>query len=299
MQVQDCSLNSATVRGAGLDAVVDLAIEHGFGGVGLWRDVLEGEDLGRAAARISGAGLQVSSVCRGGMFPQPTAELRRERFDDNRRAVDQAAALGAQCLVLVCGPPVDGRMDRARAEIADGITELAPHAQQAGVRLAIEPFHPMMAATRSAITSLREAALLVGAIDLPHVGLAVDSYHVWWETALRGQIVDLGDRILSVQVADWVTPIMGELTSRGMPGEGVIDMVGFLGDCRDAGYRGLVEVEVLSSAWWARPATETAAAAARAMSELHIDGNGRGDRPASMQSAAGRACEHRGTIQGS
>lgn len=268
MDLLDCSLNSATTRGTSLNDVVELASRQGFGGVGLWRDVLEDVHLASAHRRISGAGLRVTSVCRGGMFPQPTDELRRARRDDNRRAVDQAQALAADCLVLVCGPPTTKDLDLARDQIRSGIEDLIPYAADAGVALAVEPFHPMLAATRSAITSLREAAAVVTALAHPQVGLAVDSYHVWWETDLRQQIIALGDRILSVQLADWVTPIDDELTSRGMPGEGIIDIAGFVADCRTAGYRGLVEVEVLSSTWWGAAPDQTVAAAADALTRI-------------------------------
>lgn len=268
MDLRDCSLNSVTVRGSDLDTVIDLAAENGFGGVGLWRDILAGQDLARASRQLAAAGLRVSSVCRGGMFPQPTAELRAHTLADNLFALEQAAGLHAECLVLVCGPPTADGLAAARESIAESIAELAPHARDAGVRLAIEPFHPMMAATRSAITSLREAAQLVDTLALPGVGLAVDSYHVWWETALRDQITALGPRIYSVQLADWVTPIHDELSSRGMPGEGVIDLAGFAAACRDAGYPGLIEVEVLSSTWWARPTADTVHAAAAALRKL-------------------------------
>ncbi|ANY24909.1 sugar phosphate isomerase/epimerase family protein [Gordonia terrae] len=268
MRLSECSLNSATIRGSSLDEVLDLAVRYGFGGVGLWRDVLEGTDLRDARGRLDDAGLRVTSVCRGGMFPQPTESLRRERLDDNRRAVDQARALGADCLVLVCGPPLTGDLDSARRQIREGIEQLIPYAVEAGVALAVEPFHPMLAATRSAITSLREAAALTESIGHPLVGLAVDSYHVWWETDLREQIIGSGDRMLSVQLADWCTPIDDELTSRGMPGEGAIDIAAFVADCRAAGYPGLVEVEVLSSRWWKMPAAETVAAAAAALTSI-------------------------------
>ncbi|MFW0797543.1 sugar phosphate isomerase/epimerase family protein [Gordonia sp. CPCC 205515] len=268
MRLSECSLNSATIRGASLTSVLDLAVDHGFGGVGLWRDVLDDADLPLNARRVASSGLRVSSVCRGGMFPQPTRQLRQARFEDNLRAIDQAHALRAECLVLVCGPPYDGNTASARAEIRDGIEALAPHATAAGVDLAVEPFHPMMAASRSVITSLREALALVRSIGSPRLGLAVDSYHLWWEDELGERIADAGDLIRSVQLADWMMPIHDELESRGMPGEGVIDMGRFLADCRGAGYRGLVEVEVLSRRWWSVAPAEAVAAAARALTDL-------------------------------
>jgi sugar phosphate isomerase/epimerase len=267
MELSDCSLNSITVKNTGLDQVAQLAETAGFGGVGLWRDVLEGVDLRAAAARLQQGGLRVTSICRGGMFPQPDVPARRRRLDDNRTAVDQAHALDADCLVLVCGAAY-ADLAGARQQVRDGIAQLEPYAREAGVRLAIEPFHPMMAATRSVITSIGEANDLVDAVGSDIVGITIDSYHVWWDVALSQEITRAGERLFSVQVADWITPIHGELSSRGMPGEGCIDLAGFVAECRHAGYRGLVEVEVLSDYWWAQPAPTALRAAVEGLSQI-------------------------------
>ena len=267
MDLAECSLNSITARSAGLDDLIGLAGQHGFGGIGLWRDLLDGVDLTAASERIADAGLRVTSVCRGGMFPQPDEPSRRRAFDDNRVAIDQANALRADCLVLVCGPTHSTLAD-ARARVRDGIAALVPYAREAGVRLAIEPFHPMLAASRSVITSIGEANGLVEALDDDVVGIAADAYHLWWDVALTEQIRRAGSSIFSVQLADWVTPIQGELSSRGMPGEGCVDMAAFVGECRAAGYRGLVEVEVLSDDWWAKPTAVAVRAAVAGLAAL-------------------------------
>lgn len=257
MYLLDCSLNSVTVKGTTFEHLVDLAANAGFGGVSLWRDVLDDIDLSYAHRRLQDTGLAVSSVCRGGMFPQPNAQARRERLDDNRDAVDQAHALKADCLYLVCGPPTHNDLTGAREQVHDGIAELEPYARSAGVRLAVEPFHPMMASSRSVITSLTEANDLLDALNSDMIGIGIDSYHVWWEADLINQIARTGEKLFSVQLADWITPIHGELSSRGMPGEGCIDMTGFVEACRRTGYAGLIEVEVLSDRWWATPIEET------------------------------------------
>lgn len=260
MLTSECSLNSITVRGADFNDVVRLARSHGFGGVSLWRDLLDGVDLATAAGKIAAAGLCVTSVCRGGMFPQPDDAARRARRDDNRLAVDQAHALEAECLVLVCGP-MGADPAGARRQIRDGIADLIPYARQAGVKLAIEPFHPMMAASRSAVTSLSEANDLIDALADPILGIALDAYHVWWDVNVEHQIERAGPRLFSVQIGDWLTPVTSELGARGMPGEGCIDLSAFIATARRAGYRGLVEVEVLSDRWSAQPADVAADAA--------------------------------------
>ncbi|MDO0929589.1 sugar phosphate isomerase/epimerase family protein [Streptomyces sp. TG1A-8] len=268
MDLTHCSLNSITVRSASLPELVALAAAHGFGGIGLWRDSYTGIGAAQAARHARTADLRVTSVCRGGMFPQPTAEQRARTHDDNLRAIDEAHTLGADCLVLVCGPAHDRDQAGARAQIADGIAALLDHAGGAGVRLAIEPMHPMMAADRSAITSLGEAVDLVERFASPWVGLTVDTYHVWWDIALPDLLKRAADSLYSVQLADWVLPIQGQLSSRGMPGDGHIDMPGFVELTRSVGYGGMIEVEVLSDRWWATPPADVAQAAAEALRQI-------------------------------
>lgn len=268
MDLSQCSLNSVTVREATFPELVEWASENGFGGVGLWRDSYADQGAATAARRVADAGLRVTSVCRGGMFPQPTAQQRAEAHDDNLRAIDEAHSLDAACLVLVCGPVLGRDLAGARAQIAEGIVGLVEHAAAAGVPLAIEPMHPMMAADRSAITSLAEAVELVEGIGSPWVGLAVDTYHVWWDIALPELLKRSGPAIHTVQLADWVLPIHGQLSSRGMPGDGHIDMTQFVELSRQAGYHGLIEVEVLSDHWWSQPPKQVAQAAAAALAAI-------------------------------
>lgn len=270
MDLSQCSLNSTTVRTASFPGLVQTATTHGFGGVGLWRDSYHDVGVSGAARRAADAGLRVTSVCRGGMFPQATAAQRAARFDDNRRAVDEAHTLNADCLVLVCGGAVDKDLAGARQQIEDGIRGLLPHAAAAQVPLAIEPMHPMMAADRSAITSLTETNDLVQRLNSPWVGVTADAYHLWWDFALPGQMHRAGRTLHSVQVADWVLPIHGQLSSRGMPGEGCIDLTGFVDLARAAGYQGLIEVEVLSDHWWATPVADAGRAAATGLAALSV-----------------------------
>ncbi|MEU0470678.1 sugar phosphate isomerase/epimerase family protein [Amycolatopsis sp. NPDC006131] len=268
MDLAHCSLNSVTVKNASFSRLIELATRHGFGGVGLWRDAYAGNGAAAAARDLRKAGLRVSSVCRGGAFPQPDETSRAAALADNLRAIDEARTLDADCLVLVCGAAAGRDLAAARNQIEDGIAELVPHADEAGVRLAIEPMHPMMVADRSAITSLTEAVDLVERLASPRVGLCVDSYHVFWDVNLAGELARAPEALMSVQLADWVLPIHGQLSSRGMPGEGSIDLPGFVQLTRKAGYRGLVEVEVLSDRWWATDPADTAQAAADALREI-------------------------------
>ncbi|MDV3124122.1 sugar phosphate isomerase/epimerase [Mycobacterium sp. 21AC1] len=254
MDAAQLSLNSATVPSLDLDGLIEIACANSIPGVGLWRDIYAAEGVVRAAQRIAASGLQVTSVCRGGMFPHRTESERVEIRDDNRRAVDEAAELGADCLVVVCGAAPGRDLGRAREQVADGLGALSEHAAASGVMLAVEPMHPMMIADRSVVTSLGEALDIVETISHPNMGIALDSYHVFWDIRYPELLSRSTARIHSVQISDWVVPIHNQLRGRGMPGQGSIDLRTFLELSRAAGYRGLVEVEVLSDAWASVPA---------------------------------------------
>jgi sugar phosphate isomerase/epimerase len=260
MELRRASLNSITTRGADLDTLIALAVNHQLPGVGLWRDVYATVGAPAAARRLANAGLRVTSVCRGGMFTHDTATQKQQAWAENQRAVEETRDLGADCLVLVCGGAPHGNLPRARGQIRDGIDQLCSFAADAGVSLAIEPMNPMMIADRSAITSLGEANDLIADLGHDNLGIALDAYHVFWDAKLAEEIARASGRLMSVQVCDWVVPIHHQLSSRGMPGEGSIDLAGFVSLAEQAGYAGLIEVEVLSEHWWA----QTPAAAAEA-----------------------------------
>ncbi|WP_157720035.1 sugar phosphate isomerase/epimerase family protein [Microlunatus sagamiharensis] len=244
-----------------LPELVDRSSAAGLGGIGLWSSSWETLGVDEAARLVRTAGLRVSSVCRAGMFPARDDAAREAGRSDNHLLVEAARVLDAEALVVVCGAAVGTDLTRARREVAEGLAGLADHARAHGVRLAVEPMHPMMIADRSVVTSLREAVDLVETLDHPAVGLALDAYHVWWDAYWREELARAPHRLLAVQVSDWVTPVVHQLRSRGMPGEGVVDLDGFLQTVTGSGFDGVVEVEVLSDAWDARPADVAFAAA--------------------------------------
>ncbi len=206
---------------------------------------------------VRDAGLRVSSVCRGGMFPAATAEERAERIEDNRRAIDEAAELEADTLVLVCGPPPDRDIKAARRMVEDAIAALVPYARERKVRMAIEPLHPMYAAERSCITSLEEANILAEKFDPESVGIVVDVYHVWWDAMLEREVARARGRIRGFHVCDWLVPTTDMLMGRGMMGDGCIDIHRIRTLVEAAGYAGFIEVEILNQAIWDQPGDET------------------------------------------
>ena len=250
------SFNQATAERASLSDVIESCARHRVPGNSIWRHKLAELGVERAAKQLRDAGLWVSSVCRGGMFPALTAAERAERIDDNRRAIDDAATLGAEVLVLVCGASADRDISAARAMVADGIAAIAPYAAERNVRLGIEPLHPAFAAERSCITTMREARLIAERFEPSNVGVVVDVYHVWWDPERAEEIARLGDRIAGYHVNDWLVPVKNVLMNRGMMGDGVIELRKIRGEIERAGYTGPIEVEIFNESIWERPLDE-------------------------------------------
>lgn len=258
------SVNLATTRGAwGFAEAVDGCLRHGITAISPWRDQVAAIGLDEAARIVRSNGLRVTGLCRGGMFPAETGEGRQKSIDDNFRAIDEAAALGADCLVLVAGglPGKSKDIVAARGMVSDGIAAMLPHARAAGVPLAIEPLHPMYAADRACVNTIDQALDICSQLG-EGVGVAIDVYHVWWDPALLPAIARAGreNRILAHHICDWLVPTTDLLLDRGMMGDGVIDLKAIRAAIEAAGYHGPQEVEIFSrDNWWKRPGDEVLA----------------------------------------
>ena len=222
----------------------------GVPGITVWRNHIEPYGAEEAGRMLRDSGLRVVSLCRGGFFPARSAADREAARDDNRRAIDEAAAIGAPLVVLVCGAVPGMELAEARQQIMDGIEAVLPHARAAEVKLAIEPLHPMYADDRSAVNTLEQANNMVLAIGSPWVGVTVDVYHCWWDPMLKSEIQRAGNSIFSFHVCDWRTPTRHILTDRGMMGEGCIDIPRIRGWVEDTGFTGPIEVEIFSTEFW-------------------------------------------------
>ena len=149
------SLNQKTVNGWSLPEAVEGCLRADIPWIGIWRDKIEETGLEESASIIRESGLKVSSLCRGGMFPADSPDKRAENIDDNKRAIEEAAAIGTDTLVMVCGGLSGVRaIDDARAMVRDGIESIIPFAEAHGVKIGIEPLHPAFAADRSVISLL-------------------------------------------------------------------------------------------------------------------------------------------------
>jgi sugar phosphate isomerase/epimerase len=246
------SLNQITTNRWSVAEAAEGCARAGIGWIGLWRDkVAEAGGAAAAGAAVRAAGLGVSSLCRGGFFPAGDDAGRRAAIEENRRAIEDAAALETDVLVLVCGGLPEGSRDLvgARGMVADGIAAVLDDAAACGVRLGIEPLHPMFAADRSVITTLGEANDLAEGFPEERVGVIVDTYHVWWDAYVEREIARA--RVLGFHIDDWVLPLPeGALLGRGLPGEGHADLPRLYGAVCDAGYSGPIGVEVLSERVW-------------------------------------------------
>jgi sugar phosphate isomerase/epimerase len=263
------SLNTATVRRQGdLTAIIEACARHGIRAIDPWRDQVAEIGLDRAVRLVRDAGLELSGYCRGGMFTSDAAR-RIEVRDDNRRAIDEAKALGAPCIVLVVGglpqysrPGSAASKDiaGARGQVDDAIAEMLDYARQAQMPLAIEPLHPAYAADRACVNTTKQALDICDRLDPQRsgaLGVALDVYHIWWDPELRPQIERAAkDRLMAFHVCDWLVPTRDILNDRGMMGDGVIDIRSIRSAVEAQGFAGYAEIELFSHDWWDKPIDE-------------------------------------------
>ena len=234
------------------DAVREYS-RRGIPGISVWLEALEGYEPRQARQLIEDHGLSVPALVRGGFFCAGSAPERSRRIDLNRRHIDTAQQLGADMLVLVVGAIPGVALETQRSWVGDGIAALVDDAQSAGIRLAIEPLHPMYAGDKSCINRIAEADAICDRIENELVGVAVDVYHVWWDPDLRKQISNLGqkDRLFAFHLCDWRVPTRDLLTDRGLMGDGCIDLRAICSWVKSAGFDGWHEVEIFSEELWA------------------------------------------------
>jgi len=259
MKTERLSINLATVRKQyGLKDGVEALVKRGVRGISPWREHVQAVGMQEAARIIKQNGMTVTGYCRGGLFGSAEAAGQQALIDDNKRMIDEGAAIGADCLVMIGGGMAPGSRDiaAARGRYLDGMAAILPHARACKVALAVEPLHPMYAADRGCISLLSEALDLVEQLG-DGTGVVVDAYHLWWDPDLAGQIARAGRRILAHHICDWLVPTKDMLLDRGMMGDGVIDLPSIRRMVEAAGFHGHQEVEIFSAEnWWKRPGDE-------------------------------------------
>ncbi|MBB5351711.1 sugar phosphate isomerase/epimerase [Haloferula luteola] len=249
--MQRLAIHTITTKSWDLPTAAAKYQAAGVGGAGIWRPWLEGRPLTESRRILDDHGIQAVSLVRGGFFPYLTSTEKQSALDDNRRALDEAAAIGAPQLVLVAGAMPELPLSESRRHIEEGLAACLDHARITGVKLALEPLHPMYADCRSAVNTLGQANDLLDRLGSPpEMGLAADVYHLWWDPALEQEILRAGDRICGFHVCDWLTPTRDFLNDRGLMGEGCIDIQGIRRQVEATGFEGWIEVEIFSDRWW-------------------------------------------------
>lgn len=245
-------IHSITTKPWGIEEAAKNFSAAGIKGITVWRDALEGRNIRQTGKMLREHDLSVVSLCRGGFFPNKHIAKRKSAIDDNRKAIEEAAELGTSMLVLVCGADPAQSLEESRKQIRDGIAAVIPDAAAAGVKLTIEPLHPMYADSRSAINTLAQANDMAEALNSPFVGVAVDVYHLWWDPFLETEIKRCGENgnLMAFHICDWKLPTTDLLLDRGLMGEGCIPVKQIRGWVDAAGFSGFNEVEIFSNAYW-------------------------------------------------
>jgi sugar phosphate isomerase/epimerase len=255
-KIEDLSklcVHTLTTRPWTLEECVKNYAAAGILGITIWRNVLESQNLQEAKKLLDDHQMQVVSLARGGFFPSTNREKREAAIEDNLWAIEQAAAVGAPSIVLVCGADGGQSLEKSREQIAEGIVKILPAAREAGVKLSIEPLHPMYAGDRSAINTLSQANDLAESINSEWVGVAVDVYHLWWDPTLRAEIQRCAahNHLFAFHVCDWNVPTTDFLNDRGLMGDGCIPVKQIRGWVEETGFSGYNEVEIFSDKYWA------------------------------------------------
>jgi len=246
-------VHTLTNKPWGIEACVKNYAAAEIKGITIWRNVLENKNLEDVKALLDDHGMEVVSLARGGFFPSVDVSTRELAIDDNLLAIEQAASVGAPLIVLVCGTDSGQSLIKSREQIAEGIIRILPAAQSAGVKLAIEPLHPMYAGDRSAINTIKQANDMAEMIHSDWVGVAVDVYHLWWDPALQFEIQRCAahNHLFAFHVCDWKIPTVDFLNDRGLMGDGCINIPEIRSWVEDAGFSGYNEVEIFSDKYWA------------------------------------------------
>lgn len=246
-------IHTITTKHWAIEEAAEKYSRAGVKGISVWRQYLDGRDIARTGEMIRSQDLEIVSLVRGGFFPSTSREARNKALDDNRKAIDEAAALGAPMIVLVCGADPGQSLEESRKQIQEGIEAVLPYAIKNDVKLAIEPLHPMYADARSAVNTMAQANDMAEAIDSEYVGVAADVYHIWWDPDLEQQLMRCGrnGNLFAFHICDWMSPTVDFLNDRGLMGEGCIPIRKIRGWAEAAGFSGYHEVEIFSDRLWA------------------------------------------------
>jgi sugar phosphate isomerase/epimerase len=245
-------IHTITTKTWGIEEAAKNYSAEGVKGITVWRDALANRNIKQTGQLLRDHGLNIVSLCRGGFFPNKEKGKRKLAIEDNLKAIEEAAELGTLLIVLVCGADPSQSLKDSRKQIQEGIETILPQAKAAGIKLAIEPLHPMYADTRSAINTLAQANVMAEQINSPYVGVAVDVYHLWWDASLEQEIKRCGenDHLFAFHICDWNSPTVDILLDRGLMGDGCIPINKIRSWVEATSFNGFYEVEIFSNKYW-------------------------------------------------
>ncbi len=256
-------IHQVTLMQCDFKGSIDCLARHGVMQTAVWKDKLDEVGTEQGARILHDAGVASVSLCAGGFLTATTKAGQQKILDDNRRWLDQAAAIGAHSMVTITGGLAVGEtdIDSARKRVLDRLGELVPLARDTGVKIALEPLHPMACGNRSVISTLGEANNMLDALDMPDIlGIALDSYALWWDPELQDEIARAAGRIINLHVSDWLKDTGDTRLDRGMMGDGHIDNRAIRSWVEATGFTGPSEVEIFSEdGWWQRDPNELVA----------------------------------------
>jgi len=253
MTPDQLAIHTFTNQPWSIDECIENYARAGIGGISIWRETVAGENLKKVRSHLEDSGLTPVSLVRGGFFTGNSSHDRETSITKNLEALTEAEILGLPMIVLVCGATIGQSPDENLEQIEAGIRKLIPKAEATGIKLAIEPLHPMYAGDRSAVASLRDANLLAQRINHPLIGIAIDTFHVWWEINLEAEIKTCAanGHLFAFHICEFKPDFEHPLLDRGLPGEGVNATPRILQMVRSTGFNGPTEVEIFSRKYWA------------------------------------------------
>ena len=220
----------------------------------VWKPLLDETELKSAKQNLIDSGVKAISMCPLVLLDEDAYPDPDGRLSCHKQFLEIAAELDVESVVVITGGLPSGSRDLKgqRLRLQEELSLLIPLAKAAGVRLAFEPLHPMVCGHRSVISTLSEANQILDSLDANEtLGIAVDSYALWWDSSLEEQIERSGQRLFNFHVSDWLPETRDVRLDRGMPGDGIIDNQLIRSWMEKAGFQGSVEVEILSEFnWW-------------------------------------------------
>jgi sugar phosphate isomerase/epimerase len=250
-------IHQVTLMQCDFQESIECLSRHNIDKTAVWIEKLEAVGATLAKTILDDHGITPISLCPGGFLTGKDADAVQQQLALNRRWLDYAATIGVQSMVTITGGMDENDTDlaSARDRTVDALQQLAPVAREYNVKLALEPLHPMVCGSRSVISTLTEAIDVIEQLGRPPgVGIALDSYALWWDNRLFSEIKRAQDLIVNFHVSDWLHQTRDLRLDRGMPGDGQINNRAIRLALDATGFSGPVEVEIFSANnWWKKP----------------------------------------------